>query len=326
MSGPRGGNAGGPVTVTVPARLHVGFLDLEGGLGRRFGSLGIALAEPVTRVRLERGPPGVSGPDAERAGVHLERMRAHLGLGPRLHLAVEAAIPGHVGLGSGTQLALAVGVAASRLAGAPADARELAALLDRGARSGLGIASIEGGGVVLDGGRRPNGGPPPVIARLPLPEAWRVLLVLDGGRHGLHGLAEAAAIAALPSFPAARAAHLCRLMVMQALPALAEADLDGFGTAVAELQRVIGDHFAPAQGGRYLSPPVAAVLEWLADQGVRGVGQSSWGPTGFALIGSAGEAERLAGAASVRFGASGLRFQVVEGRNRGAQVEVGAPA
>ena len=31
------------VRVSVPARLHVGFVDLNGGLGRRFGSLGIAL-------------------------------------------------------------------------------------------------------------------------------------------------------------------------------------------------------------------------------------------------------------------------------------------
>ena len=43
------------VTVTASARLHLGFLDMNGGLGRRFGSLGLAIDRPVTCLRLQRG-------------------------------------------------------------------------------------------------------------------------------------------------------------------------------------------------------------------------------------------------------------------------------
>ena len=38
------------VQVTTAARLHLGFLDLAGDLGRRFGSIGLAIDAFETRV------------------------------------------------------------------------------------------------------------------------------------------------------------------------------------------------------------------------------------------------------------------------------------
>ena len=127
----------------------------------------------------------------------------------------------------------------------------------------------------------------------------------------------------LPDFPAESAAHLCRLAVMAALPALAEGDIDGFGAAVAELQRTIGDHFAPAQGGRFASPKVAEVLTWLEGRGITGIGQSSWGPTGFGLIAGAAQGRGLLDELRGLWPATtGLEFELRRGRNFGAEVEV----
>ena len=316
------------VTVTVPARLHLGFVDLNGGLGRRFGSLGIAIDTPRTRLSLGRSErPRAEGADAARAQRHLEALAERYRLDRRLDLRIEESIPNHVGLGSGTQLALATGAAVARLFGLDLDARAIAGLLDRGARSSIGIATFEQGGVVLDGGRGESDEPPPVLSRLPFPEAWRVLLIFDHARQGLHGPEEAQAFRALPLFPAGEAAHLCRVVLMQALPALAERDLARFGAAVAELQRAIGDYFAPVQGARFLSGAVAEVLAWLEGEGIAGVGQSSWGPTGFGLIGGEAEAAALLAAARRRWPAhSGLSFALSRGRNRGADIEVQAAA
>ncbi len=312
------------VSVTVPARLHLGFVDLNGGLGRRFGSLGIALDAPRTRISLRRAATlAAAGPDSERALRYLRILVDHFQVDSRLQLGVEETIPEHVGLGSGTQLSLAVGVAYCRIGGIAADIRDIAHLLERGARSSIGIATFEQGGVVLDGGRGAADLPPPVLSRLPFPEPWRILLIFDHARHGMHGDAEVEAFRRLPSFPADAAAHLCRLMLMVALPALVERNVDEFGAAIAELQRIIGDHFAPAQGARFMSAGVADVLQWIESEGVCGVGQSSWGPTGFAVVGSADDAERLRRAAERRWPrASGLSFQVSRGRNRGGDVEV----
>lgn len=312
------------VSVMVPARLHLGFLDLEGGLGRRFGSLGVTLEGPYTRLTLAAGPRlSVEGPDEARARAYLLRLVEHFELDDGLELVIEEAIPPHCGLGSGTQLALAIGAAVCRLCGVDAAPKELAQLLDRGSRSGIGIGAFEDGGVLLDGGRGARDEPPPILCRFPFPAAWRLLLIYDRGRAGAHGEDEVAAFGRLPAFPAERAAHLCRLMLMKALPAVAEEDIEAFGAAVAEIQRTVGDHFAPAQGGRFTSPAVAEVLAWLESQGVVGVGQSSWGPTGLGLIGSEAEAGRLLAAARRRWPEdAGLAFELRRGRNRGAVVEV----
>jgi beta-RFAP synthase len=311
------------VTVTAPARLHLGFVDLNGGLGRRFGSLGIALAAPSTRVTARRHDGfAADGPEADRVLAHLRCLAGRLDLGGGVRVTVEQAIPAHAGLGSGTQLALAVGAALSRLGGLGLDAEAVARLLGRGGRSSIGIASFATGGVILDGGRGSADRPPPVVSRLPFPTAWRILLIFDQRRSGLSGSAEREAFDRLPGFPPELAGRLCRLMLMTALPALAEADLDRFAAAVAELQRATGDHFAPLQGGRFTSPLVADVLAWLESQGLGGVGQSSWGPTGFAIVESAAKADALMAQATARWpAASGLTFMVTGGRNRGGDID-----
>lgn len=311
------------VSVRAPARLHMGFLDLAGSFGRRFGSIGLTLDDVQVSVRATAAPVlTVRGPQADKAHAHALRYLRARGIEVGVDLTVTQAIPEHVGLGSGTQLALAVGVALARVLGQDDEARAVAGLHQRGLRSGIGLAAFEQGGFVLDGGKGGGDTPPPVIARLPFPEYWRVLLILDDGMTGLHGEREHGAFAALPPWSAQTAASLCHDVVLRILPALAEADLGTFGAGIAALQRVVGDHFAPAQGGRFTSPRVAEVLRWLDEQGIAGVGQSSWGPTGFALIGTDGEAQALAQAARERWAGSGLRFQISGGRNRGADIDV----
>jgi beta-ribofuranosylaminobenzene 5'-phosphate synthase len=298
---------------------------LNGGLGRRFGSLGVALEEPLTRVVLTSSPRvQVSGPEADRARRYLNAMLERFGLHDRLNLSVQSSIPAHVGLGSGTQLALSVGMAVSRFFGLGMDAWDVGRLLDRGARSSVGIATFAAGGVVLDGGRGTGDEAPPVLSRFDFPETWRILLLFDHAQTGLHGGAEREAFRRLPPFPADQAAHLCRLMLMVALPGIAEANIRQFGRAISEMQRVMGDHFAPAQGARFLSPRVSEAIAWLESSGASGVGQSSWGPTGFALVASASEAERMLEGLRKRWSSeSGLEFAITRGRNRGGDIQGG---
>jgi beta-ribofuranosylaminobenzene 5'-phosphate synthase len=314
-------NATDAVSVTVPARLHLGFLDLNGGLGRRFGSVGIAISEFKTRIRFHRAPrTSVHGPDAERVRRHVETMQHVLGAPDGCDVRVDCVVPSHTGLGSGTQIALAVAAGLRRLHAIPLDIRGDALRLGRGARSGVGIGLFDHGGLVVDGGRKRTGGVAPVISRLEFPDRWRILVVLDPARHGLNGDRESSAFAALPPAPEAQAAHLCRLVVMRALPSLADGDLPGFASAIQEIQEHVGDHFAPAQGGRFSSPDVARALDALARAGALGIGQSSWGPTGFAFAPSVEEADRLAATVGRSPVGRGLDIRVCMGLNVGADI------
>ncbi|MGC8524845.1 MAG: beta-ribofuranosylaminobenzene 5'-phosphate synthase family protein [Acidibrevibacterium sp.] len=307
------------VEVTTTARLHLGFFDLCDGPGRRFGSLGLALDGPRTRLTIGFADHSiVDGEECARARRYLATLVAAHGLSRQHALTIREAIPPHAGLGSGTQLALAIGAGLRALHGLPADPRQDAAWLGRGARSGIGIALFDAGGVAVDGGRGDRAQPPPLLARLPVPADWRVILVLDRGRAGLSGAGEVAAFAALPAMAEPVSAALCRLALMAALPALAEDDIAAFGAAITRMQEILGDHFAPAQGARFASPAVAAALARLAAAEAVGIGQSSWGPSGFAFVRGDAAAAALASEAA----APGLEIHVCRARNEAAAVSI----
>jgi beta-ribofuranosylaminobenzene 5'-phosphate synthase len=311
------------VTVTAPARLHLGFLDMNGGLGRRFGSLGLAIDRPATRLSIRRAArPAAVGQEAERALDYLAALACQFGLTESYGLTVHEAIPTHAGLGSGTQLALALATAVRRLEGLPRNESSDALLLQRGARSGIGIGLFERGGLIVDGGRGPLTSAPPIVARMEFPPEWRVIMVLDQRAEGVHGAAEQTAFASLADSSAASAAEICRLVLIKALPALAEEDIASFGEAIARIQEIAGDYFAPAQGGaRYVSAAVARLMDELRRHGAQGTGQSSWGPTGFAFAETASEAQRLCDLTKETALAHGVDVLVCKGVNHGALIE-----
>src|SRR2546430_4373102 len=256
------------VFVEAPARLHFGVLDLRGDLGRRFGGIGAAV--PAPSLLLEARPAAelkAEGPDAARALEFARRFARHHGLDLRLHFCLHRSIPTHAGLGSGTQLALAVARASAELSGLPTDVTALAHAVDRGRRSGVGTWTFAYGGFVLEGGRTPGGGSArrvaPLLARLPFPDTWRAVVAVPQGKPGLAGDDEAAAFARLPSPDARDVERVAHLVLMQLLPALAEADLAGFGAALGEIQRITGGWFAPAPRGVFAPGETGELVERL---------------------------------------------------------------
>ncbi len=303
---------GGPrLFVEAPARLHFGVLDLRGDLGRRFGGIGAAVPSPS--LLLEARPAAelnAEGPDADRALEFARRFARHHDLDLRLHFCVHRSIPSHAGLGSGTQLALAVARASAELSNLPTDVTALAHAVDRGRRSGVGTWTFAHGGFVLEGGRTAEAEHvAPLLARLPFPETWRCVVAVPRGKPGLAGDDEAAAFARLPSPSARDVERVAHLVLMQLLPALAEADLAGFGDALGELQRITGGWFAPEQGGVFAPGETGELIDRLRAWGAVGVGQSSWGPAVYGIVGEAGASRALAERVRGVVGAGGLVYE-----------------
>ena len=152
------------VRVSAPARLHLGFLDLNGATGRRFGSIGMAIDSHQTIVEAHYSESEASHDAPKHIQKKLKQLidaffsvfSKQIPL-PKKHckLVVKKLIPEHAGLGSGTQLALAVGTALCRLYNINAGNHVIATALDRGLRSGIGIATFNQGGFVVDGGLGP---------------------------------------------------------------------------------------------------------------------------------------------------------------------------
>ncbi|MGH6858957.1 MAG: beta-ribofuranosylaminobenzene 5'-phosphate synthase family protein [Phyllobacterium sp.] len=307
------------VTIKVPARLHLGFLDIPRSRQDRFGSLGLPIEDIATVLTISRaGETQVNGSESARIEEHLAKLGGHLGISARHRVLVERTIPRHIGLGSGTQLALALAAALRTLHGLPLHTDHDAALLGRGSRSGIGIAAFEQGGMIVDAGKGFGNAAPTIVSRIPFPEAWRIILVFDVANQGIHGKAEVEAFRRLPPFPAATSATICRHVLMSILPALVERDLNSFGRAVEAVQTEIGSYFAPAQGGVFSSKLVETTLRKLAEAGAVGIGQSSWGPTGFAFAASHREATAIVDRIEGR--SPGTAIQIVAGRNAGAEI------
>jgi beta-ribofuranosylaminobenzene 5'-phosphate synthase len=287
------------IRVETAGRLHfglfnpVGITSLDHPTLRRFGGVGLMVEQPRLVVEVEpAGAWSAVGPLADRALAAAQRFAAGVTadrLAPVIsaQLRILAAPPAHVGLGTGTQLALAVARGLAALWGLDLAPAELARRTGRGRRSALGVYGFEQGGLLIEGGKRGEEPLAPLLLRRPFPEDWRLLLVRPPAEPGLHGDSEKQAFDTLPAAPgdAGRVDVLCRLVLLGMLPALVTGDREGFGEALYEFNRKVGEAFAPAQGGAYAGPRVAALVDWLRGQGVRGVGQTSWGPTVFALIG-----------------------------------------
>ncbi len=325
-------NPASEISIKSTARLHMGFFDLHGGLGRKFGSIGLSLATPTIELSAQMSSQlqveGITSVVDKVASI-AQQFIIKLNLSGSVRFNIRQHIPEHAGLGSGTQTALAVGAAISQLYKLNLSTAQIAELTGRGGRSGIGIAAFDYGGLLIDGGRaarantslsKLSSNVPPLLARYDFPEDWRVLLILDASQPGIHGEVEREAFKQLPEFSESLAAHLCRYVLMQAMPAIVEQDLTAFGFAIQELQSHVGDYFAPAQGGRYASQQVGAVLQALQNMGVACFGQSSWGPTGFAVFENELEAEKHLQQLETMFLDSHLSWKICSARNAGAEI------
>jgi beta-ribofuranosylaminobenzene 5'-phosphate synthase len=312
------------VFVNAFARLHMGFLDLNGSLDRRFGSLGLGLNAPDTLIELAIGSDVFNG-DIEANYVTKSKhlILAHAKLEQEVSIKLHREIPRHFGLGSGTQMALAIGAGINQLFGLDLDLTEIAHITGRGLRSGIGIGTFSSGGLVLDGGRGALTKVPPIMMQQPFPEAWRVLLIFDHSHIGVHGDEEAKAFAKLPDAELLDTQNVNHQILMRALPALKDCDLNGFGKAVSLLQAYTGDYFAPVQGGRFASKLVAEVLNYLTENGIFCVGQSSWGPTGFAVFESEMIADQYLKQLKSMFNNANLSWLLCQASHLGATINVG---
>ncbi len=287
------------ITVQTGARLHFGLLAVQAARGRNFGGVGLMVQSPGCELSVEAAnrdecsaePEMLARLSAWRDEYRLRCPVEHRPPACRIHLS--RAMPSHSGLGSGTQTALALAAALAQLGGEnEIAATELARRVGRGARSALGIHGFECGGLLVEGGKRNSDDISPLVARLDLPEEWRVLLVTPNDRRGLSGDAERSAFSRLTPFPVSLTESLCRIVLMELLPAVASGDFSSAAASLREFGQLNGSHFAPVQGGIFADPQMAELAKWLTDQGCGGVGQSSWGPTLWVLCREESEAIR----------------------------------
>src|SRR5690606_9356913 len=111
-------------------------------------------------LQRRRNYDAATGVEQQRGARALKHFKSALGIDGNYSLDIIRAIPAHAGLGPGTQLALAIGVALKTLEQQEISPVALGETVGRGARSAIGMAAFEAGGFVVDGGRGRSPEPP----------------------------------------------------------------------------------------------------------------------------------------------------------------------
>jgi beta-ribofuranosylaminobenzene 5'-phosphate synthase len=298
------------VRICTNSRLAFGLIDMNGEIGRVEGGLGLVIEHPRVVLSARRADAvtikdlaGISRGVQRKFESMAAAFREHHGT-QGIEATIEETIPDHSGLGSGTQLAMAFGQAFNLLYDLKLTGHEIGRIAGRGGTSGIGCAAFEMGGFLADGGhrfRRPGGktefapsaastefSAPPILFHSALPKSWSVILAIPAQGRQTHGDEEREVFHTACPVPAEEAAQAARLALLKVLPAVMEADLEGFGDGLEAMQR---HGFKRVQFARQSEIVHLGVAE-MRRLGLKGVGMSSWGPTLFGFSEAGPEADQ----------------------------------
>ncbi|MEA2071000.1 MAG: beta-ribofuranosylaminobenzene 5'-phosphate synthase family protein [Asgard group archaeon] len=328
------------ILVKTPSRLHFGLIDLNGSLGRINGSLGVALNNPGWMMEILSNTNREQKKNALELYENTKQAIREFGnfyqkdiqIPP---LRIKKSIPAHIGLGSHTQFLLALGKILAKFNKISTDSREIAQAMNRGGTSGIGVASFENGGIILDGGHSFGKGkdketfapssistapPPPVIFRHLPPKNWHFVLITPTDEKGASGKKEQALFQECCPVPEDDVEKICRLILMKILPAIVEDNIKTFGEGLTEMQNEI-NRFGMEKYESGLHKEIMTFLFRLKT--VYGSGISSFGPTIYALTNSEKHAKKIL--TEIKNNFSVKKFQLLDYSNinrTGAEITI----
>lgn len=319
------------VSIRTGSRLHFGLLTQQPASGREFGGLGVMIAQPGWHITAERcstshvevaPQAALVNPSSEKRALEFLSRAARSTGASGFQIRILEAVEGHQGLGSGTQLGLAIAKAAALLTGLDAPIDVLAQRVDRGRRSAIGIWGFEAGGFIVDGGKLDTAAIGSLVARIDMPPHWCFVLVTPVTESGLSGSAEIAAFAALPSMPTNTTARLCQLSLMTILPALRDQAFPEFAAGLYEYGQLVGEYFSQVQGGVFSSRTMGHVAAALKDAQLAGPVQTSWGPTCAIPCPDMNVANHVINVVKSNSPAAELQLRIVQPFNTAAEIQV----
>ncbi|MFB0563170.1 MAG: beta-ribofuranosylaminobenzene 5'-phosphate synthase [Candidatus Lokiarchaeia archaeon] len=293
------------IKVKTPSRLHFTLIDLNGSLGRIDGGIGITLDYPNVLIEAEASDSIlVEGEKRELAEAITRKTIDKISPGNGIKIKIKSTIPEHVGLGSKTQLSLAIATAINRIYLNEFSVRELVKIVGRAGTSGIGVAAFERGGFILDGGHTFGPGkqkekflpssaslapPAPVIIRQDVPEDWFFVIGIPNVDKGAHGAREVGIFEKHCPVPLREIEKLSHLILMKTLPAIIDKDIETFGNSLYEIQKI---GFKKVEV-KLQDPVVKKLINFVMEKGAYGAGVSSFGPAVYGLVSGIEAADKL---------------------------------
>lgn len=306
------------VVIRTPARLHLGLVNPFNRKHRLYMGAGIAIDRPETVVCVHLDEQlSFEGCRSSEVVSRLEPLIEEYNL-RRGRVVIEKCIPKHIGLGSTTQLLLASAHGLLLANNLRVNIVSIAKKLGIGRVSSVGTYIYAYGGFIVDSGKLELNSFPRLLIRLEVPEPWKFIVLIPRGT-GLDEARESKIFAASKEVPEELIWLASYHLFSGVIPALIENNFEEFSTSLAKLQETVGLMFSEYQGGVFARHSVEAV-EVLKSLGVRGVGQSSWGPAVYGVASSYNEALKIIEHAKRRL--NGVEAFIANPMNRGAEVRL----
>jgi len=283
------------VKVWSSYRIHLGFYRFNDD-AFIYGSLGASITDPsfelTLQVRKDAEDLIVESPTREGEEL-IRHVLETASPGFNGFVGVKGFVRHHVGFGTRTRLVLAVLTAVKRLGIIGKDEFfEAISKLGIGKYSAVGLYTFLRGGLVIDSGRPVRSkGIPKLIARLPIPKAWRVVLALPTGIQGLPESSENPIMNTPKTFKRQGELYSSILTLIYSLKV---GDFKLFTNSIDRIQGLTGEYFSKYQGGEYCCDESRTIAERLRMEGLSGIGQSSWGPLVYGFADSLSKADEVA--------------------------------
>ena len=319
------------VEIVTGSRLHFGLICGTLQTGWRFGGVGVMLRQPSWRITMNQSRTSVDQISASsetrgRVAEFLQKIRMTLPM-PAVNVAVKSEVPFHTGLGSGTQLGLAI-AAAVKLVSHQRDVHnpfELAELAQRAERSAIGTVGFRDGGFLIDHGLPDTPSETRNIRRIVVPEAWRFVLVRPMSAQGLCGDQERSFFNQRAIMSESLVVSLVRQIGDFLVPSIQDEKFESFSVSLEDFGDAVGRFYAAEQGDIFAHPGVRKLVAMLRAAGIRGAAQSSWGP-GISIPASSLEhAQSIVDRIPPELDGTQLRVDIAEPLNTGASLHSESP-
>ena len=276
------------VEIQTGSRLHFGLLCPSSNQRWYYGGIGMMIQDPGCRLSIATLPGQVldrlcvAADVSARVEKFLADFRAAAALHPAgvvlpaVSVTSDGDVALHSGLGTGTQLTLALAAGCRVLSGQgiSADVSEMARQFGRRRRSAVGTMGFARGGLLVDYGRWEDR-----VERIHFPEQWRLVLIRPRQFAGLSGDSEETFFGDRKPLNQSTLFQLVEQIEEQIVPAIQSCQFEKFATALQVYGDIAGADFAEIQGGLFSSSVVRRVLKELESFTTFTAVQSSWGPT-----------------------------------------------
>ena len=264
------------VKIVANSRLHFGFLNLKSSSPYSYGGMGLSIAKHPTILRVSRASKFESNLKKTLRD-KIFTFLCNNSLSKKIRIDCIESPQKHIGLGTGTQLILAIEEAISKFY----RFNENINFFKRNYRSGVGINSYKNGGFIVDSPKN-NLLTNEIIFKAKFPKEWKIILLFDSKAKGLHGSTENRFFSADTTISLRK--KLSDLTLNEIIPSIIYKDFDTFARSLTKFQDLNSLFYSSVQKSNYLSQDIAKVIKKVSMKFNVAAGQSSWGPTSYMLI------------------------------------------